>query len=288
MAGRVLVNRVLLVGLYRTLAGGVLVFLVAWSIRARDNLAPGGSSHSGAAQGAILTGLALAALAFAASLLRLPRRPRRPQDEEVVMPTRLTVWEQVGLLVAAALLIPVLAIWGWTRLGENSEVPAPNVTAPIQHPLHGLGADESTSNGSVWFLFGLGVAMLVVLLGLSAAAGRRRRPPAGGPTAAQSVTIPAIVRGTDVETDPRRAVIAAYRSFEQEAATLGVPIDPPRTSGEITYHTISSHLVHPDTVDALTDLFRRARYSTEPVGETDRNRSEHLLAQLRQQMRRAP
>jgi hypothetical protein len=81
-------------------------------------------------------------------------------------------------------------------------------------------------------------------------------------------------------------VVAAFRAFEEDAARLGVPVDPPETAVDIAEHPVTRQAADPRTLADLTALFHRARYSSETITVADQDRAQVLLTQIRAQLGR--
>ena len=85
---------------------------------------------------------------------------------------------------------------------------------------------------------------------------------------------------------PRGDVVATFREFEQHAARLGVPVEPPKTAYDIAQHPVTVHAADPNTIADLTALFHRARYSSETITDADQERAQVLLARIHAQLGR--
>jgi hypothetical protein len=281
------------VALQRIIAGALLVFFVAWGIRARPQTSSLESTPGSAAAFALLFVVGVVTVLVIVGVLRIRVRRRDGDPEETLEPPQFTGWERIaGMMVAAVVLtVPAVAIWGWSRSGGQSHGgPSATPTHPGPQPGH-PSSNATGSKVSDWVpvLAGVGLFVLVLAVGLTVVAWRRRHPGPDSETVLPAHVVASRARQPTAvdERDPRRAIIAAYRAFEHEAAALGVPTEPPRTAEEIAHHQITSRLARPTTVAALTGLFHRARYSSEPVGDADREYAEQLLARLRAELRRS-
>lgn len=283
----------------KVVGGALLVFLVTWGIRARARLGPLEATHNSAAGFALLLALCVVSILVIVRVLRIRVRWRRDRDpEQALEPQRHSLTSQILalLFVVAALAIPAAVIWGLSRIGSGSSHPAPTTQAPTNTPSPSPAHRSRAVTSSIvpaWILVvvavGLLVAMLAVLVAVVVWRRRRALPEPkshSGPTH-QGVGSPARRPTAPDERGPRWGVIAAYRAFEHEAAARGVPVEPPRTAGEIAHHQITSRLAGGDTVAALTDLFHRARYSSDPISEIDREQADRLLTRLRGEWRQS-
>jgi hypothetical protein len=134
-----------------------------------------------------------------------------------------------------------------------------------------------------------------VALSLAAAAALVLRSMLRRRTPADPSTSPALVSAqvgspgsweTPAGRDARGDVIAAFREFEQDAARLGVPVDPPETAYDIARHPVTVHAADPNTIADLTALFHRARYSSETITDADQERAQVLLTRIHEQLGR--
>jgi hypothetical protein len=85
----------------------------------------------------------------------------------------------------------------------------------------------------------------------------------------------------DEETDPRTAILRCWLELERLLDSLGLAREPSETADELTTRLIHSGSTTRQELIALHDLFITARYSTRPIGESDRDNARALLGQLR-------
>ena len=194
-----------------------------------------------------------------------------------------------GLLAMAAMLVVLaLALQGWARLvggptGSTQVAPAPTNTNAAMETL------SSSSSGPLWLPDVLVVLFLVATAGLVLGSVLRRRThadlsaPSAPSTARPEHPGPWKPRPGG---DSRADVIAAFRVFEEDAARLGVPVDPPETAVDIAQHPVTVKSADPDTIADLTALFHRARYSSETITDADQDRAQVLLTRIRAQLGR--
>ncbi|GAA3716620.1 hypothetical protein GCM10022399_36640 [Terrabacter ginsenosidimutans] len=91
----------------------------------------------------------------------------------------------------------------------------------------------------------------------------------------------------DLESgEPRNAIVAAWLGLETSAAATGLPRLPAETSSEYTERVIGVWPVDSDRLGDLAALFREARFSVHPLGESHRDRAisdlRVLIADLEQ------
>ena len=81
------------------------------------------------------------------------------------------------------------------------------------------------------------------------------------------------------ERDVRRAIIACYARMERALARTGAA----RRASETPFEFLARVLEHIARAPgrALTDLFERAKFSTEPLGDADKQQALAALEALR-------
>ena len=84
--------------------------------------------------------------------------------------------------------------------------------------------------------------------------------------------------------DPRAAVIACWVALEQAAAVAGLPRRDAETSAELAGRLLAARDVQPDVVQALSALYREARFSPHEVDEAMRTQARALLEQVQAQL----
>lgn len=89
------------------------------------------------------------------------------------------------------------------------------------------------------------------------------------------------------ESDPRRAVIAAYARLEQVLAANGLPRRQAETQEEYLARFLRSLEVSEEAARRLTDLFERAKFSQHAVDVGMKEEAIGALEQLRDELRRA-
>lgn len=88
--------------------------------------------------------------------------------------------------------------------------------------------------------------------------------------------------------DPRRAVLLAYASLERASADRGLSREPNETAAEHLRRTLGSLPVNQDELVELGQLYEQARFSTDPIRTTDRDRARAILERARDDIARTP
>jgi Domain of unknown function (DUF4129) len=243
----------------------------------------------------ILEGIgALACIAVLVFLSRLRYRKRSPEDDFVQPEPWFPWWVRpLALLTALALLAVPAVLLVITARGHPGRSAAPagrirsavgraTAHATVAHAVH-----ASSGSGISWWLLGgmaaAGAAAVAVALST------RRRPSAESEAAAGHVpAAPALVAAAAAGTaalygpgDARAAIIACYAAMEHSLARAGAAPAVSDTPGEVLARASAGGLVRSAPAQALTELFRRARYSTHHMDETDRAAALGALGEIR-------
>jgi Domain of unknown function (DUF4129) len=87
------------------------------------------------------------------------------------------------------------------------------------------------------------------------------------------------------DVDPRHAVIAAYARMERALAAAGIPRAPHEAPFEYVDRALIELDVERGSVQRLTELYERARFSTHEIDEPMRAAAIGALAQVRDELR---
>lgn len=87
----------------------------------------------------------------------------------------------------------------------------------------------------------------------------------------------------DIETlsDPRAAVIACYAHMQDASARAGIRRRESDTPYELLARVLARRGVDTDAARRLTELFERAKFSRDPIGEDDRRQAVAALETIR-------
>jgi len=143
----------------------------------------------------------------------------------------------------------------------------------------GGGGGDST----VALVLAAGASLLtLVVLGTAAVMALRRRRSHEEPTAENAPVLEALDDSLDDlrrERDVRRAIVACYARMERAFAGSGRARRAHETPLEFLRRVLERVAHEPG--QALTELFERARFSVEPMGETEKRSAIAALEQLR-------
>jgi len=83
------------------------------------------------------------------------------------------------------------------------------------------------------------------------------------------------------ERDVRRAIIACYARMERALGRAGSARRPAEAPFEYLVRILERVTANSRAARALTELFERAKFSTEPMGEREKQEAIAALEQLR-------
>jgi len=279
----------------RTVTVAALLAVAVTGLRARGALphlagfALGGAGGSviievfAAAEGAGL----IAGVIVLALLVWLPRR-RKHDDEEEQQRWRapLPWWAKtLGVLLALAIYLapPVILI---AERGRKPVTSPPLMPPPVLLP--GTGHQVAPSQGSLMWPFVAGMIVAAVAVLVLAARSRLRRHGDGtsgpGRVRAAALLAEGLRAGSDALAaggEPRQAIIACYAAMERGFAAAGSAPAVADTPAEVLGRARRAGIIRSGSAEVLTGLFRRARYSSQPMTSADSGAAAAALAQMR-------
>ena len=272
---------------WRVAAVAVLLALIAAGLRSRgafshapDRVLAGASGTVLATALAVTEGVALVAFA----LVLMMARPRKPKPDEGEPPRPPFPWwaKTLAVLASVAVLVTPFAI-----LLTRTTRPRPAAQA---HPgaLASGGAARSrlpaTAHGSPWPLIAGMLIALALLVALTAWSRHARRRPAGdrgqGSRLALGESLAAGRAALAGPRDPRAAIIACYAAMERGFAAAGSAPAAADTPAEVLARATGAGLVRSGSAVRMAGLFRRARYSSEPMTSADSAAAAAALDQM--------
>ena len=144
----------------------------------------------------------------------------------------------------------------------------------------------ASGSGSNWpLLAGMALAVVAVIV-LAVLDRRRRRNRRLAPDrAARADPLSAgLIAGHDAllaGREPREAIIACYTAMERGFAAAGSAPEAADTPAEVLTRASDAGLIRSDSAAMLTGLFRRARYSSQPMTSADSDAAASALARMR-------
>lgn len=86
---------------------------------------------------------------------------------------------------------------------------------------------------------------------------------------------------SDLDADPRGAVISCWVRLEGAAALAGTPRLPADSPTDLVARLMLSHSVNPQVLEGLAAVYREARFATHPIHEEMRSAALDALRQIR-------
>jgi hypothetical protein len=270
-------------------AVAVLLVVTAVGLQARGTFARGQNQAVAGVSGAVLAialsaaeGVAAIAFIVVLASARPQRQPQaQPDDEDELERPYIPWWAKtLGVLLAVAALVTPFAVLFTRKPRAIGPRPLPGGPAG-----GGLTRPAVAPPSSDWpLIIGMVIAILLVLT--LAVLSRRRRAPriphAGGRRLA--ALMESLAAGSEALTaggEPRAAIIACYAAMERGFAAAGSAPAVADTPAEVLARATRAGLVRAEPAETLTGLFRRARYSTQPMTSTDSRVAADTLTELR-------
>ena len=273
----------------------VLLAVAVIGLRARGTFSHQASSPLVAVGGrvivsvfAVAEGAGLVSVVIALTLVL--RRPRRhnPEDEAHVPHRPPLPWWAKPLITLFALAM-LAAPWIILLAGRNTRNGTTPLT-PLLPPVPRAGAGQPVpppGSSLTWPL--LAGVLLAVAAVLTLAILTRRRRHQGRPPTRERAPAPAglaegLAAGREAllaGREPRAAIIACYAAMERGFAAAGSPPTAADTPAEVLARATGAGLVRSGYAEVLTGLFRRARYSSQPMTGADSDAAASALARMR-------
>ena len=199
----------------------------------------------------------------------------------------------VGSFVVLALAASSPPVRVWTESEPPTDTAAPS--RPAARETRDISLPEPPGGGAE---YGEGLVGVAIVLGALAVAGivytivmtkRRWRPRSPWARATARVEPPPSIAPVDVELDvdaqlaaieagsPRNAIVACWLQMEEDVANAGLPRRPAETSTEYTTRVLGASAIDPAPVQALSALYREARFSRHELDDEHRRRAATSL-----------
>ena len=288
-------NRGLTGGAWRVAAVAVLLAVTVAGLRAHGTFSRAAHSAAVGVTGSVLAvvlaageGIALVAFVLVLAMAR-PQRKQNPDTDEPWRPPIPWWAKTVGVLVALAVLVTPFVVL-FSKKNKSSTTPL-QLTRPGVVPSGPAGRLAHPPQGVPWPLIaGMAVAVVVVVA-LTLWSRRRRLSPRGprGWTPRLGGLLDSLAAGHEALTgaaDPRAAIIACYAAMERGFAAAGSAPAAADTPAEVLARAAEAGIISSSAPGALTALFRRARYSAEPMTSADSGAAAAALARMRDDLER--
>jgi hypothetical protein len=186
------------------------------------------------------------------------------------------------------LAVLVSAFWRWHPRGFD--------VIDEERPFGGPGKLATTTDTplkpyepSVSWLPIAAVVVLVVAAAIAYVVSARRSRPARDPrTVLAEDLASALDDALDdlrAETDPRRAIIAAYARLERVLSANGIARHASETSDEYLARVLHDLELRPEAIGRLTELYTQAKFSHHDVDSTMKDSAIEALEQVRNELR---
>jgi membrane protein implicated in regulation of membrane protease activity len=275
----------------RAAAVAILLAVTAAGLQARGTFSHAPDATAAGASGAVLAiiltaaeGVALVAFVLMLASIR-PSHPNKPDDPDLVM-LRIPWWvKTLGVLLALAALVTPLAVLLTRKPRKTQPRPLPSIAGPGT----ATGHLKAAGAGAIWpVIAGMAVAIAIVLA-LTAWSRHQRRDARRRPRQRNRLTqlLDSLAAAQDALTkaggEPREAIIACYAAMERGFAAAGRQTAPAAadTPAEVLTRATQAGLVSAEPAAALTGLFRRARYSSQPMTKQDSEAASGALDRMR-------
>ena len=273
---------------WRVAAVAVLLALTAAGLRSRGTFSHAPDRALAGASGTVLAtalaateGVALVAFVVVLAMARPRRKPKPDEDEPPRLP--FPWWAKtLAVLASVAVLVAPLAILLTRRTRPR--------TAAQAHPgalASGGGVPPrlpATAHGSPWPLIAGMLIALALLVALTAWSRHARRHPARPPRDQARLALrESLAAGRAAlagPRDPRAAIIACYAAMERGFAAAGSVPAAADTPAEVLARATGAGLVRSGSAVRMAGLFRRARYSSEPMTSADSAAAAAALDQM--------
>ena len=267
-------------------AVAVLLVVTAAGLRARGTFARGQNQALVGVSGTVVAialsaaeGIAVVAFIVVLASARPQRKPKSDEEDEPWRPNIPWWAKTIGVLLAVAAIVTPFAVLLTRKprpLGARLIPGAPRV---------GVGRSVAPPSSSIWpLIIGMVIAILAVLI--LAVLSRRRRPVGASHTGKRRLAalLDSLTAGSEALTaggEPRAAIIACYAAMERGFAAAGSAPAVADTPAEVLARATRAGLVRAEPAETLTGLFRRARYSTNPMTSADSRVAADALTELR-------
>ncbi len=278
-------------GSRRALVGGavVLALVAAVGLASRAHTPAGGGGTRAIGQSTLLEYALL--LVIAVSIVVVPLGIylfASGRDEIAESLPRRGNW-MAGVLIGMSIFALAASILLTTRYFHRHHGSGANSVAPI---LNALTRNVKRAPREVAFDWGpvIVVASLTVLVlaagGFLLVDRRRTRDRPERIAEALAVALDRTIADLRAEPDPRRAVIAAYAQMERALARAKLPRRPSEAPREYLWRVLPEVGAGADSVERLTSLFERAKFSPHAIDAAMKDEAISALEALRDELRR--
>jgi hypothetical protein len=223
--------------------------------------------------------VALAGLAVLIYGIRPSVRGRRPRAEAAA-------WRLIGILTIVVVVSLLLHQHHNGRaVAPVGPAPSSGLAPPAGAPARPPSSRGTRSSGPTWWeIGGLAAAAGLALLATQFTRRQRAVPDEDARAGHLVALLNDSLEDLRQDSDPRRAVIAAYARMERGLAARGLNRDPADTPLEYLSHILAAHQVSELAASRLTELFEQAKFSDHVVDEEIRREAIGALEAVKAEL----
>ena len=277
-------------GATRVAAVAVLLAVTVAGLRAHGTFSRAAHSAAAGVTGSavgilVATGEGIAVVAFIVMLVMA--RPERKKNPDTDEPPRLRFpwWAKtLAVLVCIAVLVTPFVVL-FSKKNRSAITTPGALTRPGVVPTGEAGRLASEHPSTPWPVIAGMVIAVAVVVAMTVWSRRRRfadRPRGPSPRLARLLdSLAAGHAALSSSADPRAAIIACYAAMERGFAAAGSAPAEADTPAEVLARAADAGIIRSSSPAVLTSLFRRARYSAEPMTSADSGAAASALEQMR-------
>ncbi len=280
----------------RVAAVAVLLAVTVAGLRAHGTFSRAAHSAATGVTGSLLailiaTGEGVAVVAFIIVLaMARPERKKNPDTDEPPRPPFPWWAKTLAVLVAMAVMITPFVVLFSKKSRKAITAPGQLTRPGIAPP--GVAGRLASHPSTPWpIIAGMVIAVAVVV---AMTVWSRRRRYAGRlrePSRSLGRLLDSLAAGHAAlasSADPRAAIIACYAAMERGFAAVGSAPADADTPAEVLARASGAGIIRSGSPEVLTGLFRRARYSAEPMTSADSGAAASALTQMRADLESGP
>jgi hypothetical protein len=277
-------------GATRVAAVAVLLAVTVAGLRAHGTFSRAAHSAAAGVTGSLLailvaTGEGVAVVAFIIVLaMARPERKKNPDTEEPPRPPFPWWAKTLAILVCIGVLVTPFVVL-FSKKNRRAITAPGQLTRPGVVPTGVGGRLPSAHPSTPWPIIAGMVIAVAVVVAMTVWSRRRRSAGRSGERSPRLARLlDSLAAGHAALTgsaDPRTAIIACYAAMERGFAAAGSAPAAADTPAEVLARAAGAGIIRSSSPEALTGLFRRARYSAEPMTSADSGAAASALAQMR-------
>jgi len=279
-------------GATRVAMVGVLLAVAVAGLRAHGTFSRAAHSAAAGVTGSLLAillaageGIAVVAFIIVLAMAR-PERKKNPDTDEPPRPPFPWWAKTLAVLVAVAVMITPFVVL-FSKKNRKAITAPGQLTRPGVAPT-GLAGRLANPHPSPWpIITGMVIAVAVVVAMTVWSRRRRHADRSRAPSPRLARLLGSLAAGhaaLSSSADPRAAIIACYAAMERGFAAAGSAPADADTPAEVLARAADAGIIRSSSPEVLTGLFRRARYSAEPMTSADSGAAASALAQMREDL----